>query len=162
MARTRDRLNMTSMKKSLLSILLLLLPIPLLGAYHTTVRFSAQVAPQEFIEKSKGPFGVLFIPTPQFRLLPVPQPPSALIASSGTGVIRVALRVGKKGNVTDVQIIESIPFAVTAEESMALFGGICFEPHRIKREPVEFETEIVVGFKPKEESKDSSEVVPRK
>lgn len=110
---------------------------------------TAKLSPDTFKKTKEGPFKLPFVREPK----PLPNPelraeiPPELVALQQEGYVRAALKIGVDGKVTAIGIIDSGPKGVVEQSAITFFQQLAYEPELRKRQPIEFETDVFLGYK---------------
>jgi hypothetical protein len=108
----------------------------------------AYAHPEEYTNRTTGHFGRKFVGVAKRRFFPNPVTPKVLRGRQEPCVIKAALLVDKYGKVEDVAILGQTPADVVDEPILDFFRRFVFAEQREDKKAIEFETELVLIFKP--------------
>lgn len=139
-------------------LLLLLLASSTFGAesslkHEYNLVFPATAHPDQYAGKTTGHFGLKFVAAPRKRAFGIPTTPKRIRGRPEAGVVQAALLIDKDGFVKDVAIIDQTPSDLVNKDFIKYFKSVVFVPEKEGNKAIEYETELVVAFRPASEKK---------
>jgi outer membrane biosynthesis protein TonB len=113
------------------------------------IMHTAELTPESFKKVKTGPFNLTFVGKPKRIVNPElrAEIPAKLVELQQEGYVRAALRIGVDGKVTQIGIIDAGPKGVVEQPAARYFQQLTYEPFKQKGKPVEFETDVFLGYK---------------
>lgn len=108
----------------------------------------AAAHPDQYAERTTGHFGRKFVGVAKRRSFPNPNTPGMLRGTNEAGVVHAALLIAKDGSVKEVAILAQTPAGVADDVVLNFFRKIVFVEERPEKKAIEYETELVLVFKP--------------
>jgi outer membrane biosynthesis protein TonB len=113
------------------------------------IMHTAELTPETFKKVKTGPFNLPFVGKPKRVANPElrAEIPAKLVELQQEGYVRAALKIGVDGKVTQIGIIDAGPKGVVEQPAARFFQQLTYEPFKQKGKPVEFETDVFLGYK---------------
>lgn len=113
------------------------------------IMHTAELTPDAFKKIKTGPFKITFVGKPKRIVNPElrAEIPAQLVEMQQEGYVRAALKIGVDGKVTQIGIIDAGPKGIVEQPAARFFQQLTYEPLKQKGKPVEFETDVFLGYK---------------
>jgi len=110
--------------------------------------YPAAAHPEQYAQRTTGHFGKKFVGVAERRFFPNPNTPGMLRGKNQAGVVHAALLIAKDGSVKEIAILGQTPAGIADDVVLNFFRKIVFIGERADKRAIEYQTELVLVFKP--------------